>query len=392
MGSDQRNSDAGSREKEEEVSGFRWFVSVAMFALSKQGVARGGPKGLGHALQMTSTSAASSAGCGSSYSQRRRRTFSRRANSLAARVQSRPRVEATESSVVSTSLNTEETNHTTANTSTRTNSKVGEKNGVGKVKTLRKPRRTQKTSKMSKEARAKRKGKDVKTRKLEEIAQKRRYRFMAVSSTFLMFGLASGATWFRFFITDYSEGGVSLVDFYGTLFCAAGAVIGMEFYARYAHRILWHDWEPGWLLHESHHLPRTGPFEANDIYAVANAVPALSLCIYGFLHSGLGPAMCWGTGLGITLYGWKYMFVHDGLVHKRFPVGPIGELPSLKRIAIAHTIHHSEKFAGVPYGLFLAEDELKQVKGGVEELDLLVERANAKEQSEKEKALSSLDG
>merc|ERR1712176_432073 len=196
MGSDQRNSDAGSREKEEEVSGFRWFVSVAMFALSKQGVARGGPKGLGHALQMTSTSstsAASSAGCGSSYSQRRRRTFSRRANSLAARVQSRPRVEATEPSVVSTSLNTEETNHTTANTSTRTNSKVVEKNGVGKVKTLRKPRRTQKTSKMSKEARAKRKGKDVKTRKLEEIAQKRRYRFMAVSSTFLMFGLASSS-------------------------------------------------------------------------------------------------------------------------------------------------------------------------------------------------------
>jgi beta-carotene 3-hydroxylase len=257
---------------------------------------------------------------------------------------------------------------------------------IGKVKPLRGKARK---ARMSKETRAKRK--DVKTRKLEEMARRRKYRFMAVSSTFLMFGLASGATWFRFFITDYSDSGVSLADFYGTLFCAAGATLGMEFYARYAHRILWHDWQPGWSLHESHHVPRTGPFEANDIYAVANAVPALSLCIYGFLHSGLGPAMCWGTGLGITLYGWMYMFVHDGLVHKRFPVGPIGELPSLKRIAIAHTIHHSEKFGGVPYGLFLAEDELSQVEGGVQELDLLVERANAKEQAEKEKALESLD-
>ena len=93
-------------------------------------------------------------------------------------------------------------------------------------------------------------------------------------------------------------------------------------------------------------------------------------------------------GLGITLYGWMYMFVHDGLVHKRFPVGPLGELPSLKRIAVAHTIHHSEKFGGVPYGLFLAEDELSQMEGGVQELDLLVERATAKEKAERE----ALDG
>lgn len=36
---------------------------------------------------------------------------------------------------------------------------------------------------------------------------------------------------------------------------------GMEMYARYAHKVLWHDFAPGWALHKSHHMPRTGPFE-----------------------------------------------------------------------------------------------------------------------------------
>ncbi|UPQ98311.1 beta-carotene hydroxylase [Chloropicon primus] len=239
-------------------------------------------------------------------------------------------------------------------------------------------------SRLSKEKRKNRK--DPKLRKQEKEREARTYRFLAISSSLLMFGLASGATLVRFFFTDMGEDGISLVDFYGTLSCTVGACVGMEFYARYAHKYVWHDWQPGWSLHESHHLPRTGPFEANDIYAVANAVPALSLCIYGFLNPGLVPAMCWGTGLGITLFGWMYMFIHDGLVHKRFPVGPLGELPSLKRIAVAHTIHHSEKFGGVPYGLFLAENELEKCEGGVEELDMLMERAMAKEKAELEEA------
>ena len=57
--------------------------------------------------------------------------------------------------------------------------------------------------------------------------------------------------------------------------------VGMEMWARWAHKVLWHDYEAGWLLHKSHHEPRLGPFEANDIYAIANAVPAIALCLYG---------------------------------------------------------------------------------------------------------------
>ena len=30
--------------------------------------------------------------------------------------------------------------------------------------------------------------------------------------------------------------------------------------------------------------------------------------------------VCFGAGLGITLFGIMYMFIHDGMVHRRFPV------------------------------------------------------------------------
>ncbi|URE39965.1 Fatty acid hydroxylase superfamily [Musa troglodytarum] len=130
-----------------------------------------------------------------------------------------------------------------------------------------------------------------------------------------------------------------------------GLQVGMEFWARWAHRALWH--ASLWHMHESHHRPRDGPFELNDVFAIINAVPAISLMAYGFLNRGLLPGLCFGAGLGITLFGMAYMFVHDGLVHRRFPVGPIANVPYFRRVAAAHQIHHMDKFEGVPYGLFL---------------------------------------
>ena len=70
------------------------------------------------------------------------------------------------------------------------------------------------------------------------------------------------------------------------------------------------------------------------------------------------------------------MFVHDGLVHRRFPVGPIAELPALKRIAVAHKLHHSQRYGGVPWGLFLGPQELEAV-GAKHELDRLCRELGA---------------
>lgn len=51
-------------------------------------------------------------------------------------------------------------------------------------------------------------------------------------------------------------------------------------------------------------------------------------------------------------------------------VGPIAEVPYLKRCAVAHQLHHSEKYGGVPWGMFLGPQELEAV-GAKEELDKL---------------------
>ena len=51
-------------------------------------------------------------------------------------------------------------------------------------------------------------------------------------------------------------------------------------------------------------------------------------------------------------------------------VGPIAEVPYLKRCAVAHQLHHSEKYGGVPWGMFLGPMELEAL-GAKEELDKL---------------------
>jgi hypothetical protein len=68
----------------------------------------------------------------------------------------------------------------------------------------------------------------------------------------------------------------------------AALQIGMELWAQFAHKALWHDFEPGWKLHKSHHVPRLGPFEDNDVFAIVNAIPAMGLCAYGFLTPNVG--------------------------------------------------------------------------------------------------------
>ncbi|KAF5731165.1 beta-carotene hydroxylase [Tripterygium wilfordii] len=208
----------------------------------------------------------------------------------------------------------------------------------------------------------------------ERLARKESERFTylvaAVMSSFGITSMAVMAVYSRF--AWQMEGGeVPLSEMFGTFALSVGAAVGMEFWARWAHRALWH--ASLWHMHESHHKPREGPFELNDVFAIINAVPAIALLSYGFFHKGLVPGLCFGAGLGITVFGMAYMFVHDGLVHKRFPVGPIANVPYFSRVAAAHQLHHSDKFNGVPYGLFLGPKELAEV-GGVEELEKEIKR------------------
>ncbi|VVA92655.1 unnamed protein product [Arabis nemorensis] len=208
----------------------------------------------------------------------------------------------------------------------------------------------------------------------EKLERKKSERFTyliaAVMSSFGITSMAIMAVYYRF--SWQMEGGeIPILEMFGTFALSVGAAVGMEFWARWAHKALWH--ASLWNMHESHHKPREGAFELNDVFAIVNAVPAIALLSYGFFNKGLVPGLCFGAGLGITVFGIAYMFVHDGLVHKRFPVGPIADVPYFRKVAAAHQLHHTDKFNGVPYGLFLGPKELEEV-GGNEELEKEISR------------------
>ena len=112
-------------------------------------------------------------------------------------------------------------------------------------------------------------------------------------------------------------------------------VVGMEIFAWAAHRWVMHGW--GWGWHRSHHERTHGWFEKNDLYAVVFAGVAIVLIALG--TAGRWPLQ-W-IGAGMTLYGALYFFVHDGLVHKRWPWRWVPRSGYLKRLYQAHRLHHA---------------------------------------------------
>ncbi|TWI53009.1 beta-carotene 3-hydroxylase [Pseudomonas duriflava] len=109
----------------------------------------------------------------------------------------------------------------------------------------------------------------------------------------------------------------------------------MEAFSWYAHKYIMHGW--GWGWHKSHHEPRTGWFEKNDLYAVVFAGIAIMLIYFG--TEGYG-RLEW-VGAGMTAYGLLYFIAHDGLVHQRWPFKYVPRRGYLKRLYQAHRMHHA---------------------------------------------------
>lgn len=109
----------------------------------------------------------------------------------------------------------------------------------------------------------------------------------------------------------------------------------MEGVAYLAHKYVMHGW--GWGWHCSHHAPRTGWFEKNDLYAVVFAGLAIVLIALG--NAGWHP-LEW-IGAGMTAYGLLYFIAHDGLVHRRWPFKVVPRNGYLKRLYQAHLMHHA---------------------------------------------------
>ncbi len=113
------------------------------------------------------------------------------------------------------------------------------------------------------------------------------------------------------------------------------AFIGMEAVAWLAHKNIMHGLL--WTLHRDHHEPHDHKtFEKNDYFIVIFALPAIVCFIFGFEDMSLPFWM----GIGITLYGAAYFFIHDLFIHQRLKVLRNANSLYFRAIRKAHKVHH----------------------------------------------------
>ncbi|WP_296187262.1 sterol desaturase family protein [Pseudomonas sp. UBA1879] len=114
-------------------------------------------------------------------------------------------------------------------------------------------------------------------------------------------------------------------------------LIAMEGVGFLAHKYVMHGW--GWFLHRSHHEAQLGALETNDLYLLALGTIATGLIVLG--NDGYDPLQ-W-VGAGVAAFGLIYLLVHDGIVHRHWPVRPQPRNRYLRRLYQAHLMHHAVK-------------------------------------------------
>jgi len=136
-----------------------------------------------------------------------------------------------------------------------------------------------------------------------------------------------------------------------------GTLVAMEGVAWFTHKYVMHGF--GWGWHRSHHEPRSGWFEKNDLFAVVGTAVSMTLIALG--AGTLGPT--WWMGWGMAGYGLCYFVFHDGLVHRRWPIPWHPKRGYLKRLIQAHKMHHAThgKHGAISFG-FLYARPLPQLK------------------------------
>ncbi len=114
------------------------------------------------------------------------------------------------------------------------------------------------------------------------------------------------------------------------------AFISMEAVAWLAHKYVMHGML--WLFHKDHHKKESkGFFEHNDFFFLIFAIPGI-VCLYFGVVNHFN--FFFWIGLGITLYGFAYFFVHDIFIHQRFKVFRDTDNAYFRAIRRAHKMHH----------------------------------------------------
>lgn len=111
----------------------------------------------------------------------------------------------------------------------------------------------------------------------------------------------------------------------------------MELVAWSSHKYLMHS--VLWFLHRDHHQKKSSRFfEFNDLFFIVFATPGIMLIYFGFVAGAASPLL-W-IGVGISLYGMSYVFVHDIAVHQRIRFFRNLDNAYLRAIRKAHKVHH----------------------------------------------------
>lgn len=133
--------------------------------------------------------------------------------------------------------------------------------------------------------------------------------------------------------------------------------VAMEFVSYLAHRFIYHG--PGWFLHRSHHTPRKGLFEWNDVFPLIFAAIAIYLMMTAIADPNGADLLA--VSIGVTAYGAIYIVIHDLYVHRRMKSLTFKN-PLMMKIKKAHMVHHT--YGGEPYGLlfFVHPRHLKETE------------------------------
>lgn len=138
--------------------------------------------------------------------------------------------------------------------------------------------------------------------------------------------------------------------------------VAMELFSYLVHRFVYHGF--AWFLHKSHHSPRKGIFEWNDIFPVIFASVTAPFVIYAVGPSG--SVQLSALAFGITAYGLVYFLVHDLYVHRRMKRFRV-RIPLLRTLKQAHAVHH--RYGGEPFGLLFFANPRKAGIDKVDEVD-----------------------
>ena len=112
--------------------------------------------------------------------------------------------------------------------------------------------------------------------------------------------------------------------------------IAMEPVTSFIHKYVMHGFL--WVLHKDHHdHSHEGVLEKNDYFFFIFSIPAILLFYYGTAD---GLNYLFFIGLGITLYGISYFFVHDIFIHQRIKIFRDTKSPYFLAIRRAHKQHH----------------------------------------------------